>query len=97
MLARALPSELLVLHYRCSQGHDAWDSLPRISSPTLIVHGTEDRLNPTANAHLLAVRIPGSELHLVNGARHGYHIEFRAQATPLVLDFLGRHPIGGPR
>ncbi|MGW6705353.1 alpha/beta fold hydrolase [Streptomyces sp. NPDC054956] len=75
-------------HLVASAGHDAWDVLPDICAPTLVVHGSEDLLNPTANAHLLADRIPGARLRLIPGARHAYFEEFRAEASQLVLGFL---------
>ncbi|MBB6036207.1 alpha/beta fold hydrolase [Phytomonospora endophytica] len=75
-------------HLAASNRHDAWDLLPGIGAPTLVVHGTDDLLNPVANAPLLADRIPGALLRLIPGARHAYFEEFRAEASPLVLDFL---------
>lgn len=75
-------------HLVASDEHDAWDVLPRITAPTLVVHGEDDLLNPVANAALLARRIPGSRLHLIPGARHAYFEEFRAEAGPLVLGFI---------
>lgn len=75
-------------HFTASAAHDAWDVLPSITAPTLVVHGADDRFNPAANAPLLAERIPGARLHLLPGARHAYFEEFRATASPLVLDFL---------
>ncbi|KAA8880401.1 alpha/beta fold hydrolase [Nocardia colli] len=75
-------------HLMASNKHDAWDALPDITTPTLIVHGTEDRFNPAANAPLLAERIPHARMYLIPGARHAYFDEFRAVAGPLVLDFL---------
>ncbi|MEV0322725.1 alpha/beta fold hydrolase [Streptomyces sp. NPDC050658] len=75
-------------HLRASARHDAWEALPRIGAPTLVVHGTEDLFNPTANAGLLAERIPGAVVRLVPGARHAYFEEFAEVATPLVLGFL---------
>jgi pimeloyl-ACP methyl ester carboxylesterase len=77
-------------HLIASNQHDAWDALPGIAAPTLVVHGTDDIFNPAANAPLLAQRIPRAELHLIPGARHAYFEEFRATASPLVLDFLHR-------
>ena len=56
------------LHHLASEGHDAWDQLPTIAAPTLVIHGSDDRLNPTANAPLLAERISGAELYIVLGA-----------------------------
>lgn len=76
------------LHLAASNRHDAWDLLPGIGAPTLVVHGTGDLLNPAANAPLLADRIPGARLHLIPDARHAYFEEFRTHASPLVLDFL---------
>ncbi|HEY9475321.1 MAG TPA: alpha/beta fold hydrolase [Mycobacteriales bacterium] len=78
-------------HLVASNQHDAWDVLPGICAPTLVVHGNDDLLNPTANAARIADRIPGARLHLIPGARHAYFEEFRATAGPLVLDFLGEH------
>lgn len=79
------------LHYEASQMHDAWERLPEIAAPVLVIHGTEDRINPTENARLLAERIPGAELYFVEGGRHGYFIEFREEAGAAVMEFLARH------
>lgn len=81
------------LHYQASEGHDSWDALPLITAPTLVLHGSDDAINVTANAALLAGRIPRAELQLIEGARHSYYEEFRAVASQLVLDFLRRHPL----
>jgi pimeloyl-ACP methyl ester carboxylesterase len=79
-------------HLAASDRHDAWEALPEIRAATLVLHGTDDLFNPTANAPLLAERIPGARLALVPGARHAYFDEFRATAGPLVLDFLDGRP-----
>jgi pimeloyl-ACP methyl ester carboxylesterase len=81
------------LHYLASQQHDAWAVLPAIDVPTLVIHGGADPVNPTANAYLLAERIPGATLHIVPDGRHSYGTEFRAEASRVVLDFLSRHPL----
>jgi 3-oxoadipate enol-lactonase len=81
------------LHYLASQQHDAWAVLPTIAVPTLVIHGGDDPVNPTANAYLLADRIPGATLHIVEHGRHSYGTEFRAEASGVVLDFLSRHPL----
>ena len=81
------------LHYQASEGHDSWQSLPSITAPTLVIHGSQDEVNPSANARLLADRIPGAQLQLIDGARHSYFEEYRTVASQLVLDFLRRHPL----
>ena len=75
-------------HLRASNGHDAWDALPRITAPTLVLHGDADELNPTANAPLLVERIPGARLVLFPGARHAYFEESRAAAGAAVREFV---------
>ncbi|MEV8113299.1 alpha/beta fold hydrolase [Streptomyces xiamenensis] len=84
----AMPGYARRRHLLASNGHDAWDALPAIGARTLVLHGTEDRFNPVANAPLLAGRIPGARLELIEGARHAYFEEFSAISSPLVLDFL---------
>ncbi|WP_280336040.1 alpha/beta fold hydrolase [Nocardia wallacei] len=83
-----MPSYVRRRHLHASHRHDAWDVLPDIGAPTLVVHGADDRFNPAANAPLLADRIPAAELHMIPGARHAYFEEFRSVASPLVRDFL---------
>ncbi|GAA0931602.1 alpha/beta hydrolase [Pseudonocardia zijingensis] len=75
-------------HLLASNGHDAWAELPRITAPTLVLHGDRDDLNPTANAPLLADRIPGARLQLIAGARHAYFEECRDEASAVVREFL---------
>ena len=88
-----IPEYAQRLHYLASEDHDTWDLLPTISAPTLVIHGSEDVVNPTANAYLLAERIPNAELSIVEGGRHGYFIEFREEASRVVKEFLARHPL----
>jgi pimeloyl-ACP methyl ester carboxylesterase len=88
-----MPAHARRRHLAASAEHDAWDALPRITAPTLVVHGTDDVFNPAANAPLIAERIPGAELRLIEGARHAYFEEFRHVASPMVLEFLARHPL----
>lgn len=88
-----IPAYAQRLHYLASEGHDTWDLLPSITVPTLVIHGSEDRVNPTANAYLLAERIPHAELYIVEGGRHAYFVEFREEASRVVLEFLARNPL----
>lgn len=89
--AARIPQYARRLHYQASEGHDSWNLLPTIGTPTLIIHGADDELNPAANAPLLATRIPGAELHIIKGARHGYMFDFREESSRVVNSFLARH------
>ncbi|MDH6622627.1 pimeloyl-ACP methyl ester carboxylesterase [Streptomyces sp. LBL] len=75
-------------HLVASNEHDAWDVLPFISAPTLILHGDQDRLTPPDNAPLLATRIHDARTHIFPGARHAYFEECRSEAGELVRAFL---------
>ncbi|WP_016701512.1 alpha/beta fold hydrolase [Actinoalloteichus spitiensis] len=81
-------------HFIASADHRGWDLLPRITAPTLVLHGGDDALTPPENAHRIANRIPGARVRIFDGARHGVHLEARPAASDAVLDFLARHPLG---
>jgi 3-oxoadipate enol-lactonase len=72
------------------QGWDAWDRLGRIACPTLVLHGTEDRVVAVENARRLAADIPGAELVMLEGAGHVYHSERADEADRVVLEFLAK-------
>lgn len=55
--------------------HTAWDFLPRIRVPTLIVAGTRDTFTPYWLSEEMHDRIPGSELLTVPGGTHVAPIE----------------------
>lgn len=69
---------------------DAWDRIAAIRCPTLVLHGTDDRVISVENARMLAERIPGAELRLLEGAGHVYHSERPEEADRAVLEFLDR-------
>lgn len=51
---------------------NAYDRLPQIKCPVLIVHGDDDVLVPTANADLIKSKIPQAEMYLIPGAGHAF-------------------------
>ena len=64
--------------------HNCYGRLPRIDVPTLVVHGRHDRMVPVANAHLIAERIPGARLRILEESGHLYPTE-----EPEVEDAIG--------
>jgi pimeloyl-ACP methyl ester carboxylesterase len=75
-------------------GHDTYELLPRIKSPTLVIAGDNDRVIPFENSQILASRIPKAELVIIKGAGHEFLIEAAEETNKIVLDFLGRHRKG---
>ena len=76
-------------------GHDAHDRLGAIRAPTLIVHGTEDRMVPPANGDLLAQAIPRARLHEQPRAGHLLFTD-APQVDVVVGDFLTEQSSPGP-
>jgi pimeloyl-ACP methyl ester carboxylesterase len=60
----------------------------RITSPTLVIHGAEDRYVPVANAAALAEAIPGAKLRVLDNAGHLVFIERYADVNREVVTFL---------
>ncbi|MCA1848153.1 MAG: alpha/beta hydrolase [Actinobacteria bacterium] len=59
-----------------------------ITSPTLVIHGSEDRYVPVANAVALAEAIPDARLRVLDGAGHLVFIERFADVNREVVTFL---------
>jgi 3-oxoadipate enol-lactonase len=75
----------------------AWESfsrLPQITAPTLVIHGKLDRLVPVGNGELIAARIPGARLVLIDRASHLFSTDQPAAAEAAVLEFLAAQPVG---
>lgn len=73
---------------------DVTDRLADIHVPTLVQHGTADRLVPVEAGRYIAAHIPGAEYQEFEGAGHIYSMERPTEAFPRVLMFLAAHPIG---
>jgi 3-oxoadipate enol-lactonase len=70
-----------------SLGHDAFDRLGEIAAPTLVLHGTADRVVDPRNAPLLAGRIPGARLETLDGLGHLFFWEDPGRTVELLTDF----------
>ena len=56
--------------------HDAWDLLPLIDVPVLIIVGSRDPFTPRSAAERMARRTRGSELMVIPGATHYAALEY---------------------
>ena len=52
------------------KAHDAYDRLPQITVPTLVIAGAEDIATPPALGQVVAERIPGAEFVVLPGEAH---------------------------
>jgi len=69
--------------------HDTSERLGSISAPTLVVHGSEDRIVPLANGRLLAESIPGARLAVLEDAGHLYPTDAPKAARKVARFLLG--------
>lgn len=71
-------------------GHSTWFSLPSIRCPTAVLAGANDQVVPAANARILARRIPGATLTVIDEAGHIFPIEY-PEVLPAALKELLAH------
>jgi pimeloyl-ACP methyl ester carboxylesterase len=70
----------------------AYEELPAIKNPVLIVTGTEDVSTPPENADILAEKIEGSRLIRFEGAGHGLMYQYPDRLADAVIEFLSGPP-----
>jgi 3-oxoadipate enol-lactonase len=78
---------------RCCEAVAAWDARGRISAitaPVLVLAGAEDPAIPVELAELIASRIPGARLHVLERAAHLANVERADAFTGAVLAHLGQ-------
>lgn len=76
----------------------AWEGYSRIAqitAPTLVIHGRSDALVPPGNGQLIAERIPGARLVLLDHASHLFLTDQTQLAHGAVLEFLLSHSHSG--
>ena len=65
--------------------------LSEIRQPTLVIHGTADRVAPWSNAEFGANAIPQAQLIRIPGAGHGVFLVQHHWLAPKILEFLKAH------
>ena len=92
-LSRENPTDLTgyTRQMQAAGTHDTYDRLPEITLPALVIAGTADRLIPFENSQIIASRIPGAELVILEGMGHGFYTEARDETARLLIDFMKRH------
>jgi 3-oxoadipate enol-lactonase len=81
-----VPVAVIMLQMQAIQGHDTSARLPRLEVPTLVIHGTEDRMLPLANGELIARLVPGARLERLEGVGHMFWWEQPERSARLVAE-----------
>ena len=87
------PLDTVALEHRmkATLKHDAYDRLPQIKCPTLVITGKDDALISWENSRILAQRIPGAELVLLEPAGHCFWLEQPERSGEAISSFLQAH------
>jgi pimeloyl-ACP methyl ester carboxylesterase len=89
---RQRPIDPVALGHRmkAAYAHNTYDRLPQIACPTLVITGKDDALISWENSRILAERIPGAQLVLLEPAGHVFWTEQPEQSLAAILTFLAR-------
>jgi pimeloyl-ACP methyl ester carboxylesterase len=85
-MAKALPArqQTVQLQIGAIGVHDTQTRLADITAPTLVIHGTEDKMIPVANGELIASLIPGAHLEILEGVGHMFWWEQPDRSAALI-------------
>src|SRR5207253_1811827 len=86
---RAVAVPVILAQSQACAAHDTYERLASMRAPTLVVHGTEDQMLPVQNARVIASRIPGARLEILDGAGHLYFWEQPERSAQLVREHTG--------
>ena len=66
------------------------DGLAKITVPTLIFWGRQDKVIPVKHAHIAASKIHGAELHIFDKCGHAAMLEHPDEFNKITLNFLAK-------
>lgn len=69
-----IPTGEIIQAQSCAT-HDTYDLLDRITCPTLVIGGAEDKIVTGSGSVEMAERIPGAQLSMHEGLGHGLYEE----------------------
>jgi pimeloyl-ACP methyl ester carboxylesterase len=64
------------------------DELAALRTPTLLIHGRDDKVIPVSSSRQLAEQIPGARLEVIPECGHWVQIEKTDEFISLVREFL---------
>jgi 3-oxoadipate enol-lactonase len=79
-----VPQRTIELQLQAIVAHDTQTRLPELKTPTLVIHGTADRILPYPNGELIASLLPNANLQPLEGVGHMFWWEQPTRAAELV-------------
>jgi 3-oxoadipate enol-lactonase len=90
-MERAVAVPVIMAQMQAIVAHDTSTRLETVHAPTLVIHGTADQMIPVANAQLIAERIQGSRLEIMDGVGHLFFWEDPQRSAALVREHAAIH------
>ena len=87
-VAYPMPLPMIMRQVQAVIAHDASERLGEIAAPTLVVHGTADRMLAPSNGELVASLIPDARLELLDGVGHLFFWEQPERVAELVCEHV---------
>jgi len=87
-MEQRVASDAVARQLRAVGKFSAWDRLPDVRVPTLVVHGEADPLIPYENGVELSRRIPGARIRPLPNVGHLVPLEAPFETFGSILDFL---------
>jgi pimeloyl-ACP methyl ester carboxylesterase len=84
--------ETMLRQIGAAMSFDTYERLPQVKAPTLIIQGTSDVLVVPGNADILRDRIPGAQVHIIEGAGHCFFWEKPEETVGVIANFLSKVP-----
>ena len=85
-LDRPVSVSVLFMQLQAIENFDAADRLASLDVPTLVIHGSEDRMIDVRNGEMVAEAIPGARLEILDGVGHLFFWEEPERAASLVRE-----------
>lgn len=89
-LVNPTPVETFAKHSAAVREFDAFERLPAVAAPTLVIHGDADVLLPYENGAMVAGLIPGSDFRTIEGVGHMFFWEKPEESAGAIIEFLER-------
>ncbi|HEV2815014.1 MAG TPA: alpha/beta fold hydrolase [Solirubrobacteraceae bacterium] len=77
---------VIMLQVQAIGGHDVAARLGEIAAPTLVVHGDLDEMLSVENGRMIAAKIPGARLEILEGVGHLFWIEQPERSAGLIAE-----------
>ena len=85
-LDRPVSVSVLFMQLQAIEAFDVADRLSSLDVPTLVIHGSEDRMIDVRNGEMVAEAIPGARLEILEGVGHLFFWEEPERAAGLVRE-----------